>query len=149
MSKQICLSRVVCFPEGHYEKVKPAIRLRQGTYVESSFWINLLEKRSELPTNKARAPPEGWKPAIKESWLPAHKPSPPFSTESASESGVLSESAAKLSAGALRMGTKRGLFPSAKGTPENHTGAVFGERRGDVEGTFTGITVSGSARSGK
>lgn len=82
--------------------------------------------------------------------LPAQRPSPPFSaaskTASAPESEV--ESAAKLSAGALRMGTRRGLFPSAWETPENQTGAKLGVMMLLVVGEI-GITEAGSSLSGK
>lgn len=47
------------------------------------------------------------------------------------------------------MGTRKGLFVRACGTPENHTGLRFGERMGWVDGTETGMTLGDSFRSGK
>jgi hypothetical protein len=46
------------------------------------------------------------------------------------------------------MGTSRGLFPWAKGTPENHTGDIAG-RIVDGKDASIGITETGSLRSGK
>jgi hypothetical protein len=82
--------------------------------------------------------------------LPAHKPSPPFSEASTIASAPESEeeSAAKLSTGALRMGTKSGLLLRACGIPENHTGARPGVVIGLLD-TGIGITVAGSSLSGK
>lgn len=57
------------------------------------------------------------------------------------------ESAAKLSAGARRMGTSIGLLPRACGAPENQTCGIPGVRIGDIE-TGTGIIVGGSERAG-
>lgn len=47
------------------------------------------------------------------------------------------------------MGTSRGLFPCAKGMPENHTGGVLGVSKGCSEGTVTGITLGRVSRAGK
>jgi hypothetical protein len=92
-----------------------------------------------------------WKPVTIPIALPAQSPSPLRSAASNTVSAPASESAsdAKLSAGARRMGTKSGLFPSAKGMPENHTGDVLGVSRGCSEGTETGITLGGVSRAGK
>ena len=66
------------------------------------------------------------------------------------ESAALSESVsvAKLSAGACRIGTRRGFKASACGEPENRTGGVFGVRRGD-DGTLIGTMEAGSCLLGK
>lgn len=92
-----------------------------------------------------------WKPVTRPNELPAQRPSPPRSKESNTTSAFASESVseAKLSAGALRMGTSRGLLPCAKGIPENHTGGVLGVNRGFAEGTETGTTSGVVSRAGK
>lgn len=118
----------------------------------SSFWKNSSLNISTPPTHVALAPPTGWNPATKPIWLPAHKPSPPLSAASTTASAPesVSPSLAKLSAGAFRIGTRRGLFWYANGIPENHTGASFDETTLGVTGlTGTGITVAGSSRCGK
>jgi hypothetical protein len=103
-----------------------------------------------LPTQVTRAPLRVWNPVTKPRLEPAHRPSPPFSAASAIASAVPpSTSAAKLSAGARRIGTSSGLLPNEWGTPENQTGGRFGVRIGLPDGTETGITVGGSCRSGK
>ena len=61
----------------------------------------------------------------------------------------LSESAAKLSTGAFKIGTNSGLFCNENGTPENHTGGRFGDRISLRAGGVTGTTVSGVSLSGK
>ena len=63
-----------------------------------------------------------------------------------------STSAAKLSAGACRMGTKSGLLPRDTGIPENHTGGksllkIFEALSWD-EGEM-GMSDAGSLRLGK
>lgn len=69
---------------------------------------------------------------------------------SARASAPLSISAAKLSGGAFKIGTRRGLLPSACETPENQTGGKLGERIDEEEaGTSIGMTVDGSDRFGK
>jgi hypothetical protein len=92
-----------------------------------------------------------WKPVTTPIALPAQSPSPLRSAESNTVSAPASESAsdAKLSAGARRMGTKSGLFPRAKGMPENHTGGVLGFRKAWFEGTVMGTTLGGVSRGGK
>lgn len=58
-------------------------------------------------------------------------------------------SAAKLSAGALRIGNSKGLGVYANGTPENQTGERLAESAGCEDGGDTGITVADVSRSGK
>ena len=105
---------------------------------------------STPPTQVARAPLRVWKPVTRLKELPAQRPSPPLSaasnTESAPESAVASE--AKLSAGARRMGKRSGLFPSAAGIPENHTGGKSDPTMILGCGVI-GIMVAGSSRSGE
>jgi len=65
---------------------------------------------------------------------------------SAFESSV--ESAAKLSAGACKIGKSCGLFPKACETPENQIGGVPDVRMG-CGGTSMGMTLAGASRLGK
>ena len=58
-------------------------------------------------------------------------------------------SAAKLSGGAVRMGTTMGLPANEKGTPENHTGGKLEETTGLDEVTGIGMSVAGVSLSGK
>ena len=107
---------------------------------------------SAPPTQVTLAPFCVWKPVTTPSWLPAQRPSPPFSAESTIESAEPpSTSDAKLWAGACRMGTNKGLFPRAWGTPENHIGAKFLLRM-LVASCFVGVIGmrdAGSSRFGK
>lgn len=122
------------------------------TYEGSSFLAYASEKSSTPPTHVMRALlSRVWNPVTIPIVLPAQSPSPLRSAASNTASAPVSESEsdAKLSAGARRMGTKSGLLPRAKGMPENHTGGVLGVSRGCSEGTGMGITLGGVSRSGK
>jgi hypothetical protein len=83
--------------------------------------------------------------------LPAHKPSPPLSAASTNTSALKSsvESAAKLSAGACKIGKSNGLLPRACGTPENQIGGVPDVRMGCEEGISMGMMLAGVSRFGK
>lgn len=83
------------------------------THLDTSFLANLSLNISTPPTQVTLAPPRAWKPVATLSWLPAQSPSPPFSVASTRASAPPSESAAKLSGGAFRIGTSSGLLPSA------------------------------------
>lgn len=116
-----------------------------------SFFAKASEKISTPPAHTTREPSRVWKPVTKPKALPAQRPSPPFSAASTAEAAPASsiESVAKLSGGALRIGKRRGLFPSACGTPENHTGEMSEEMKVCVLGTSTGMIVAGPFLSGK
>lgn len=122
------------------------------THEGSGLFAYASEKSSTPPTQVTRALlSRVWKPVTIPSELPAQRPSPPRSADSTRTSALesVSVSEAKLSAGARRMGTKRGLLPCAKGMPENHTGGVLGASKGCAAGTETGITPGGVSRAGK
>ena len=119
-----------------------------NTYFEISLLANVFENNRGPPTQVTRPPSTVWKPATTARELPAQRPSPPLSVASTSASGPASASAAKLSSGAFKIGNKSGLSLSAKGTPENQTGAVLGVNKGEDD-TEIGMTVDGSSRSGK
>ena len=135
----------------HWEKeLAMTMHLRTNSHLGMCFLVNSLLNNSAPPTQVARAPLRVWKPVTRLKELPAHRPSPPLSTASKTDSAEESEvpSEAKLSAGARRIGKRSGLLPSAAGIPENQTG-------GKSDPTMTlgwgviGTTVAGSSRSGK
>lgn len=122
-----------------------------ATYLETSLLMNSSLNSSTPPTQVARALFSAWKPVTRLNWLPAQRPSPPFSAASTITSAPesLSASEAKLCAGAFKRGTSKGFVPRAWGTPENHTGGRFGEMIESARGGSTGMTVAGVSRWGK
>lgn len=123
-----------------------------STHDGSNLFAYSSENSSTPPTQVTRELlSRVWKPVTIPKELPAQSPSPPRSAASnrASAPESVSVSDAKLSAGACRMGTSRGLLRCAKGMPENHTGGVLGVIKGWSEGTGTGITLGGVSRAGK
>jgi len=123
-----------------------------STHEGSGLSTYASEKSSKPLTQVTRAlSSRVWKPVTIPIALPAQSPSLARSAASNRTSAPesVSVSDAKLSAGAWRMGTNRGLLPCAKGIPENHTGGVLCVSKGCCDGADTGITVEGVSRAGK
>jgi len=118
--------------------------------LDSSFLANASLNNSKPPAHATRPPSFVWNPLTTAIELPAHKPSPPLSAASTNASAFESsvESAAKLSAGACKIGKSCGLLPRACGIPENQIGGVPGVRMG-CKGTLMGMTLAGVSRLGK
>lgn len=121
------------------------------THLDTSLLMNSSLKISTPPNHVARALPTVWKPVTRLNELPAHNPSPDLSAASTTASAPesLSPSDANACGGAFSKGTRNGLFPSACGTPENHTGLRLGEMMWCARGGSTGMTVAGVSRLGK
>lgn len=121
------------------------------TYFVTSLLANSSLKTLTPPTQVILAPVVAWKPVTKPMLPPAHNPSPPFSAASAMLGAPESsdESVAKLSTGARKIGTKKGLLPSECEMPEYQTGAFVDERMVFEADISTGKMEAGVSRSGK